>query len=251
MTLRPGGILDPRLETLPEPARRAEFQTLLDASGLGYIAMIFTAGATVDEHIDSFRRQLDAAAAMRPLLVNSHSGRDAWGRAERERFFAAALEAEAQAGLAVAHETHRGRATFSPWATDELLADFAGLRLCCDLSHWVCVCERLIDDQIEIVRRCAARCVHLHARVGFEEGPQVPDPRAPEVAEHLAAHERWWDLIWEAQAARGDAVSTLTPEFGPPGYMHTLPYTRMPLADLAEVCDWMAQRQAARFAARP
>jgi sugar phosphate isomerase/epimerase len=235
---------------LPEPAQRGRFQELLDASGLAYVAMIFSGGAGVEAHIDSFHRQLDAAAAMRPILINSHSGSDAWGEAERMRFFEAALAAERAGGGPVAHETHRGRATFSPWATDQLLGAFPDLRLCCDLSHWVCVCERLIDDQLPIIERCAERCIHLHARVGYEQGPQVPDPRAPEYARHLAAHERWWQLIWDAQEARGDRQTTLTPEYGPPGYLHTLPYTNMPVADLAEVCDWMAQRESALFAAR-
>jgi hypothetical protein len=44
-------------------------------------------------------------------------------------------------------------------------------------------------------------------------------------------------------------VSSLTPEFGPPPYLHTLPFTQAPVADLAEMCDWMARRQAARFPA--
>ena len=47
-----------------------------------------------------------------------------------------------------------------------------------DFSHWVCVCERLIEDQIDIVRQCAERCLHVHARVGYEEGPRSPN-RAP------------------------------------------------------------------------
>ena len=42
--------------------------------------------------------------------------------------------------------------------------------------------------------------------------------------------------------------STLTPEFGPPPYLHTLPHTNVPVADLAAVCDWMASRQRDRFA---
>jgi hypothetical protein len=43
------------------------------------------------------------------------------------------------------------------------------------------------------------------------------------------------------------SVSTLTPEFGPPPYLHTHPETGEPLADLNQICDWMALRQRARF----
>ncbi|MEN9936098.1 MAG: hypothetical protein RLZZ387_2677 [Chloroflexota bacterium] len=235
---------------VPVPERREELRRLLDAHGFAYIAMIFTAGRTVDEHIESFREQVAAASELRPRLINAHSGRDGWDEAESARFFEAALAIEAEAGLPVAHETHRGRVLYNPWVTDRLLARFDRLRLCCDLSHWVCVCERLLDDELEIIRRCAERCIHLHARVGFEEGPQVPDPRAPEYARHLEAHERWWGMIWDAQQARGDAETTLTPEFGPPGYLHTLPYTRMPVADLWQVCNWMAERESEQFTRR-
>jgi hypothetical protein len=56
-------------------------------------------------------------------------------------------------------------------------------------------------------------------------------------------------MIWNAQRERGDAVSTLTPEFGPPSYLHTRPEDKSPLVDLEEVCDWMAEHQARRFAA--
>jgi sugar phosphate isomerase/epimerase len=234
----------------PPPAERARFRSLLDANGLQYIAMIFTSGATVADHLAAFRSQVAAAAELNPILINAHSGRDAWNADDADRFFAEALTIEADMPIPVAHETHRGRATFTPWATARLLDRFDQLRLCCDLSHWVCVCERLIDDQEAIIRQCATRCIHLHARVGYEQGPQAPDPRAPEYRPHLEAHERWWGMIWDAQAARGMPVSTLTPEYGPPGYLHTLPYTNVPVADLRAICDWQAQRATAQFAAR-
>lgn len=215
-----------------------------------YIPQVFSQGKTVEEHLESFREQVGEAKSFRPRLINAHSGRDAFSEDESVRFFEGALKIEAKAGLAIAHETHRGRILFNPWTTDRLLARFDGLKLCCDFSHWVCVCERLIEDQVEILRRCASRCRHLHARVGYEQGPQVPDPRAPEYQQHLEAHERWWRLVGDAQERRGDKVTTLTPEFGPPDYLHTLPFTRAPVSDLKEICDWQARRQAAHFARR-
>lgn len=128
-----------------------------------------------------------------------------------------------------------------------LLNEFSDLKITCDFSHWVCVAERLLPDCDAIIRLAARHCHHIHARVGFEEGPQVPDPRAPEYATHLAAHESWWDIIRETQSALGRAALTLAPEFGPPPYLHTQPYSQTPLADLTEICDWMALRQKSRF----
>lgn len=145
-------------------------------------------------------------------------------------------------GVPISHETHRLRYFGTPWQTRHILKLFPELRVTCDFSHWVCVCERLLPDLGETIALAARQCHHLHARAGFEEGPQVPDPSAPEYAAHLQAHEGWWDTIWQSQQARGLAESTLTPEFGPPPYLHTLLHTNVPVADLANVCDWMARR---------
>jgi sugar phosphate isomerase/epimerase len=216
--------------------------------GLRCLPMIFTEGATVAEHVASFREQLDACRTYDPVLVTCHDGRDAWTDDEAARYFREVLAIEADRGIPVAHETHRGRILFTPWRTVRLLDRFEALRLCCDFSHWVCVCERLLDDQEDALAYCAERALHVHARVGYEEGPQVPDPRAPECRPHLDAHERWWSLIWQAQHAQDHPASTLTPEFGPPPYLHTLPHTAMPVADLDAICTWMARRQADRFA---
>lgn len=235
---------------VPSPEATPRWGELLDNYGLAYVAQIFTRGATVAEHLDSFRQQVEAARLVRPLLINAHTGRDAWDEPEATRFYAEALRIEADAGIRVAHETHRGRVFYSPWTTRRMLERFPALELCCDFSHWVCVCERLLEDQLDSVRLAASRCRHLHARVGYDQGPQVPDPRAPEFRTQVEAHEAWWRMVWDAQEERGDAVSTLTPEFGPPPYQHTLPFTQAPVSDLWDICNWQAQRQAAHFARR-
>ena len=232
---------------LPVARERRRLRRLLAEHQLDCIPQIFTAGANVAAHLESYRRQVDEAASLSPRFINSHSGQDAWSESEASRFFEAALAIEQSGGIRIAHETHRGRILFHPWVTRRLLERFETLKLCCDFSHWVCVCERLIDDQIAIIRQSAARCLHLHARVGYEQGPQVPDPRAPEYVAHLAAHERWWRLVWDAQQHRGERTSTLTPEFGPPGYLHTLPFTQAPVSDLWEICHWQARRQKNNF----
>jgi hypothetical protein len=220
-------------------------------SGWGWIPQVFSRnfipGGSVREHLDSMRSQIEDCLAYNPVFINAHSGSDTWSLVEAEDFYGAALELERRLGVAIAHETHRLRCFGNPWTTRAMLDRFPTLKLTCDFSHWVCVAERLLPDCGHIIQLAAQHCQHVHARVGYEEGPQVPDPRAPEWAGHLAAHESWWDMIWISQRQRGMLASTLTPEFGPPPYLHTLPYTRMPLADLADICDWQARRQAGRF----
>ncbi|GCE30436.1 hypothetical protein KDA_59200 [Dictyobacter alpinus] len=236
---------------LPEPDQVTHFQDLLQKNALTYIPQIFTNGNTIEEHLADFRRQLEQAQVFQPEKVNCHSGRDVWSLDQSLRFYREAVKIEADLGMAVAHETHRGRVFFYPGITAQVLERVETLKLCCDLSHWVCVGERLLDDQLDIVRQCAERCIHIHGRVGYEEGPQVPDPRAPEYLPYVEAHEVWWNIIWNAQEKQGMKVSTFTPEFGPPGYLHTLPYTQVPVADLEEICNWQAQRELEVFARRP
>jgi len=233
------------------PADPAAFKEQLRAHGLGYIPMIFTGGKTEADHLAAFRKDVAAAVATGAKQITVHSGSDVWSAASRLAFYREVSRIEKDLPVPVAHETHRGRAFFNPWGTRDVLLECPDIKLCCDFSHWVCVAERLNwDDENEsILKLCAERTIHVHARVGYEEGPQVPDPSAPEYAHHVVQHIKWWKTIWSALRKRGEGVSTVTPEFGPPGYLHTLPHTNVPVANLETVCDWMADRVREEFAA--
>lgn len=244
-------VIESSLRISPDSAALLRFLT---TSGWRMIPQVFsrdfTPGGSVREHLDSLAGQIEFHLDHEPLFFNAHSGSDTWSLAEAVDFYGAALDLERRCGVAIAHETHRLRCFGNPWTTRHVLEHHPDLKLTCDFSHWVCVAERLLEDCGDIIALAARHCHHLHARVGHEEGPQVSDPRAPEWSRHLAAHEAWWDQIWTAQQSRGMTVSTLTPEFGPAPYLPVLPHTQAPVADLADICDWMARRQAARFAAR-
>ena len=231
---------------------RTDFLRFLKQASFQWVPQVFShdfqPGGSAGDHLGSLREQIEECLPHGPAFFNAHSGSDGWSAAEAEDFYAQALDLEKKIGVPISHETHRQRYFATPWQTRHMLQRFPDLRITCDLSHWVCVCERLLPDLGEIISLAAQHCHHVHARVGFAEGPQVPDPSAPEYANELAAHEAWWDQIWQSQKTRGFACSTLTPEFGPPPYLQTLPYTKAPVADLASVCDWMAIRERNRFA---
>ncbi len=236
-------------------SERSKFRKQMADAGLDYIAEICTAGGYVpdrtspaSEHLESLRRQAAAATECRPLFLTVIAGCDAWSSAQSVDFFGQAVALADESGLTVSFETHRSRSLFNPWITREILQQLPALKLTCDFSHWCVVCERLIDTEPDVIELCAGRAHHIHARVGYDQGPQVPHPAAPECQDALAAHERWWTQIWRRQLARGMAVSTLTPEFGPDGYLHCLPFTGAPVADLVQVNTWMAERQKRRFA---
>lgn len=227
-------------------------------AGVPFIAEITTGGGYVPEsrdlgqHLDDFARKVEAAMPVRPLFLTVLGGCDAWPIEKSVEFFGSAMRVAEDFGVEVSFETHRSRATFNPWVTAELLRQLPRLRLTCDFSHWCCVCERLVlDEEPELLALFASRTHHIHARVGYDQGPQVPHPGAPEYRTALMAHERWWETIWESMAASGREFVSMTPEFGPDGYLHTLPFTGVPVASLDEINRWMAMHLRERFSAFP
>lgn len=220
---------------------RRALRALLDEIGLDLIVQQHTTGQTPAEHLASFEALYQRAVDMRPRLVNSHSGKDYYTTGENAAILRRGVELERALGVAVTHEIHRGRATFSAPATEALIAAVPEARFTADFSHWCVVHESLLEDQAERVALAAARSAHIHARVGFSEGPQVNDPRAPEWQAAVETHLGWWQAIANCHAAEGRTVLTVTPEFGPPGYMPVLPYTRQPVSDLWEINVYMRE----------
>ena len=239
-----------------DAVERREFAAALNERGLAFIAEICTAGgyvprrdASPSEHLECLRAGIERSADMNPLFITVIAGCDAWPFKQQVEFFTRVLQVGEQSGFTISVETHRSRSTFSPWITAELLRELPGLKLTCDFSHWCVVCERMPDTEPDILALCFERAHHIHARVGYAQGPQVPDPSAPEYASELASHERWWSEIWCLQQAGGRPICTMTPEFGPDGYLHHLPHVNTPVADLWQINCWMAARQRQRFAA--
>lgn len=240
------------------PAGRSERARLiraLDASGMQRIAEISAKGYVVPmphagpaEHLAELAEKVGPALELSPLFINGYHGRDAWGFDDHCRFVEGFLDLERKAGVPMTMELHRGRSLWNPWITRDILLRFPELRITCDFSHWCVVAERLLTHERDIIELCAEHAWHVHGRVGYDQGPQVPDPRAPEFAVALAAHESWWDAVWRSQERRGLPRTTWTPEYGIEGYLHHLPYTDVPVADLWAVCRWAGQRAARRFA---
>lgn len=245
------GIEGPAPETEVE---RAAFKRLLEDCNLDYIAEITTAGsyvpdrhATLKQHLESFRAKLTASVELNPLFITCLGGCDAWPESQSVEFFVKAMELADEFEVSVSFETHRGRSLFNPWTTQRMVEQLPDMRLTCDFSHWCVVCERLIDTEIDIIQQIADHAHHIHARVGYDQGPQVPNPAAPEYQPALKAHQNWWEIIWRSQIARQYTLTTMTPEFGPDGYLHESPFSREPVADLWELNTWMADEERAHF----
>jgi sugar phosphate isomerase/epimerase len=200
---------------------------------------IVTTGETPVEHRDSFDRAVETALAYAPMLINSHTGRDIFSFSDNIGLYRHAIDRSDDVGIPIVHETHRFRPTYSAIETRRYLEELPGLLLNADLSHWMVVHESDLTDQAETVDLALQRTRHIHARVGFEEGPQVNDPRAPEWQGHVDRHVGLWQQIVDNCRAAGVPVLAITPEFGPPPYAPTLPHTRMPVVDVWEANVYM------------
>ena len=228
-----------------EIAQPELFKQLLKEHGLDFIALVYTEGESHARHLEEV---LANAMQYSPSKIVAHAGRDIMPYVKQIRFLVFAMQLEKQIGIPIAHETHRRRPLFSPMNTLAILRELPELKLNIDYSHWCCVTESMLQDHAEVIELSAKHAVHLHGRVGFENGPQVPDPRVAEWSEHVRTHEAWWDKVIAAHKARGESEFTFTPEYGPPSYMHTLPSNGAPVAELWDVCLWTAERFREQFA---
>lgn len=241
----------------PVPADESsveEFADILHASKLFWIQEICTAGsyvprrhADIAEHLQDFESQLQRGKLIGARFANIMGGCDAWEIDDSVRFFSEAQNIADRLGVVCSFETHRGRSFFTPWNTVKILDRLPELKVTCDFSHWAVVCERLMDSEWDAITRVAQQAHHVHGRVGYDQGPQVPHPGAPEYAEALASHQRCWEAVWESQYKRGYSQVTMTPEFGPDGYLHTLPFTGAPIADLWDLNRWIGATEAEHF----
>ena len=213
------------------PAEIARLQT---AYGLRLIGQILTQGQTYHDHIHSLETQFEFAAQCDVAFINSHAGRDIFSFAENVEIFQRAIQLSQSSRIPFLIETHRGRPTYSAIETRKFLEALPQLRLTADFSHWMVVHESGLDDQGANMELAISRADYVHARVGYAEGPQIPDPRAPEWEHAVARHLQLWQQIIDQHERNGKESLYITPEFGPPAYMHTAPFTNQPVGDVWE-----------------
>ena len=213
---------------------------LLEKSGLLFIAQHWeTTTNDFDQHKKEYQQRLINLTEANPLFINAHTGKDYFTFEQNSELIALADEIASKYNIKIIHETHRGRFNFAAHITAEYLRKLPGLNITFDLSHWCNVAESMLEDQADAVNLAIERTEHIHARVGFPEGPQIPDPRAPEWQETLAVHVNWWKQVIEQKGITGAEMFTITPEFGPYPYMQIIPHTKEPVASQWDINVYM------------
>lgn len=212
-------------------AERIEMSEALKKYQLSLGLLSGGGGRTFQEYYSNFSKNMEAAVRFKPDYINCHTGRDYYTFQENKMLIDAATSLSEANNIPVYHETHRGRFSFAAHITKQFLEQIPKLKLALDISHWCAVHESLLGDQPEAVNLALQRTSHIHARVGHPQGPQVNDFTAPEWTGTLEQHLAWWDKIVQLHRERGREVLTITTEFGPAGYLPTLPYTQQPVAN--------------------
>lgn len=231
-----------------DPIRRKELFDYLQHQQMPIIVQQHqAAGNTFGEFKESFLNNLYNCAEAGPLRINSHTGRDHFTFEQNLELFDIAFEFTAKTGIEIAHETHRKRALYSPGIANEYFKARKGLLITADFSHWTCVTESMLDNFTGIMNEAIRRTAHIHSRVGFEQGPQVGHPGAPEWDYALQKFTGWWDKIAEQHQQQNSKYLTITTEFGPQPYMPSIPFTNQPVASQFEVNCFMKDLVRGRY----
>lgn len=188
---------------------------------------------SVEAYISNVLNRLEDMLPFHPTFINSHTGKDYYSFSENCKVIEAIESFSNKYDIPIYHEIHRGRFTFHSTTTLAYLEKYPKLKLVGDLSHWCVTSESMLQDQEQILKKIFPYIKHIHARVGFEQSPQVNNPFAPEWEDKLNQFIVWWQSIINAQEAMEEF--TITPEFGPYPYMPQTPFSQNPLANQQEL----------------
>ncbi|KAH7144214.1 hypothetical protein B0J13DRAFT_607626 [Dactylonectria estremocensis] len=197
-----------------------EISVLIHTAWGGYVGPRPT-GLTPQVVLGYYREQLQKAQVLRPINYNAQSGSDHWTLDESVEFYKGTLEVDVELGLEgkIRHETHRLRSMFNPYAGIYVLSRVPKLRITADISHWVVVCERLLDQGEEdkaILKAIIPHVSHIHARMGTTQSSQCPDPTNEVFTPERIFFENFWKECIKAQ--KHNDIITFVPEYGPYPY---------------------------------
>ncbi len=229
----------------PCPAGEKEKHLFADAlsnCGMKYIQEIATTGTYVpdrslslDDHINYFEQALRSANILDSQFITCLGGCDAWDLSDSIVFFQETRAIATGLGKDLCFETHRGRSLFNPWICKRICEAMPDIKLTLDLSHWNVVCEGLQESEFDLLCSIIKHIHHIHARVGYDQGPQVPHPKKGVYVNNFLQHLDVWRRAWHAQSLKSREVSSITPEFGVDGYEYRSVDGKIALVDPTQI----------------
>jgi len=166
--------------------------------------------------------QLEVLLKFEPNFINSHTGKDYFSFKDNGNLIKAAENFSIQHQVKIFHETHRGRFAFAAHIMPAYLKKYPEMGLVADYSHWCAVSESMLTHQSKTLLKVLPHVEHIHARVGWEHGPQIADPFSRNAKPYLNIFLNWWRNILRFRKECGAKVSTICLEAGPMPYMPQL-----------------------------
>lgn len=205
-----------------------------------------TSDSDFPRHLDVYARWFEKIKGYPAVKINSQTGKDYFTVTQNTQLIELANSFGLANNIPVVHETHRGKFSFAAHVMRSYLEAIQDLRITLDASHWCAVAESYLDDQAAALQLAIERTDHIHARVGYPEGPQVSDPRVAEWLEALQKHLAWWDEVVSLKRQKSQPL-TITTEFGPFPYMVNVPRTGEPVANQWDVNLYMMKLLKERY----
>lgn len=190
---------------------------------------------TVQEYTKRIADRLEYLITLKPDYINSHTGKDFYDFNDNCNIIEITADISKKSGIPIWHEIHRGRFSFHLKTLLKYIDIYPKMKLVADFSHFCVVSESTLEDQKDLLARIYPHIAHIHARIGFEQSPQVNHPFAPEWNNHLTSYLGWWKEIIEIGKKRNCSAITITPEFGPFPYMPREPFSLKPLSNQWEI----------------
>jgi sugar phosphate isomerase/epimerase len=235
---------------LDTPKEKQQMLAALEKTGLEY-SLLHTEkkeGKDFKKYLVALERNLYELASyqsntIKPQFITSQTGREYYTKDQMEVCFNLCDRISNQTGIPIFHETHRNKWSYAAHVVKSYLEEerFQSIKLALDFSHWVCVSESYLQDQQEAIDLAINNATHIHARVGYIEGPQVSDPRIKEHEEALQYHLLWWDKWIKKLDEKGIENCTITPEFGSYPYMQYVIGTTDFIANQWDINYWMKE----------
>jgi hypothetical protein len=234
---------------IPSDQKKAEAAVeCLKKNNLEFIAQQYqTSHGDFKLYKPEYRKNLLWHAESNPVFVNSHTGKDYFSFEQNVELIDIAREISEHTGVKIIHETHRGKFSFAAHITAQYIRKIPDLRLSLDISHWHNVSESMLEDQKDAVDLALERTDHIHARVGFTQGAQIPDPRDKSWKPEVDCHLEKWDRVHKRANEAGKDSFTMTCEFGPMPYMVRMPLTGLPISDQWQINLYMKELLSDRY----
>ncbi|ACU03790.1 sugar phosphate isomerase/epimerase family protein [Pedobacter heparinus] len=223
------------IEWYPYGEGDANYETViaqLKDAGLKY-AIVMTVKDEPESEADYFQRlekQLSELAllgqqSLPPLFISAQTGREYFSLDEVYRCLSICDKVQSETGIKIYQETHRNKWAYGLHKIPEVLKKYPDLRFTLDISHWFCVSESYLEDQRDKLLNILPHVEHIHSRVGYTQGAQIPDVTNPLYKDIVDIHLEIWQQWVDLKKINGVENITISTEFGPPPYLITTGHT--------------------------